>query len=201
MRRAALALGVALVIVPSVNPRESKKKRDVAYEAAVQAYAQMLKPRMTRVEVETYLRKQGTQFMHMCCVERDSYWDDLVKIGEEGHPWYCSEHYVYVAFLFITTQPNEPWKAERWKPYDTDVLKEISLDDTTCSAVVFESVSARHAAEHAPLKRRSRKSGLPVPIRAAIQPRPSGPLVALAEQDLGIGQLIHGHQQTSGRFP
>jgi hypothetical protein len=65
----------------------------------------------------------------MCCVERNSYWDDLVKIGEEGHPWYCSEAYVYVAFLFITTQPNEPWKPERWKPYDTDVLKEIRRYD------------------------------------------------------------------------
>lgn len=124
-----MALCVALVIVPSVNPRDSKRKRDAAYEAAVQLYAQKLKPGMTRVEVEAYLRKQGTQFMQMCCVEKNSYWDDLVKIGGEGHPWYCSEHYVYVAFLFTTTQPNEPWRAERWKPHETDVLKEIRRYD------------------------------------------------------------------------
>jgi len=78
---------------------------------------------MTRMEVETHLHKEGIRFMQMCCVENHSYWDDLIKIGEEGHPWYCSEHYVYVAFLFVATQPNEPWKPERWKPHDTDVLK------------------------------------------------------------------------------
>jgi hypothetical protein len=129
MRQAVLALFLAVAVVPSAQPRESKKKRDAVYEATVQAYSQKLKPGMTRAEVETYLRKQGTKFGQMCCVEKNSYWDDLVKIGEEGHPWYCSEHYVYVAFLFITNQPNEPWKAERWKPYDTDVLKEIRRYD------------------------------------------------------------------------
>jgi len=71
--------------------------------------------------------------MQMCCVERNSYWDDLVKIGEEGHPWYCSEHYVYVAFEFGATEPHEVStereKIERWKARDTDVLKEIKRYD------------------------------------------------------------------------
>lgn len=84
---------------------------------------------MIRGEVEAYLRKQGMKFMQMCCVERGSYWDDLVKISEEGHPWYCSEHYVYVAFEFTSSEPNVPWKAERWRPHDSDVLKEIKRYD------------------------------------------------------------------------
>lgn len=133
MRRAILALFFAIVVVPSAQARDSKKKREAAYEAAVQAYSQKLKPGMTRLEVETYLRKQGTQFMQMCCVERTSYWDDLVKIGEEGHPWYCSEHYVYVAFEFLTTERREAStmreKIENWKAHDTDVLKEIKRHD------------------------------------------------------------------------
>jgi hypothetical protein len=133
MRRAVLALFLAVAVVPSAQSRESKKKRDAAYEATVQAYSQKLKPGMTRVEVETYLRKQGTQFMQMCCVERNSYWDNLVKIGEEGHPWYCGEHYVYVAFEFVATEPHgastEREKIERWKAHDTDVLKEIKRYD------------------------------------------------------------------------
>ncbi|HUK31252.1 MAG TPA: hypothetical protein VLV89_09075, partial [Candidatus Acidoferrum sp.] len=107
MQGSVFAVLLALLFISPVESRESKKKRDAAYEATVQTYSQELKPGMTRVEVEAYLRKQGTRFMQMCCVERNSYWDDLVEIGEEGHPWYCSEHYVYVAFEFVATEQNQ----------------------------------------------------------------------------------------------
>jgi hypothetical protein len=41
----------------------------------------------------------------MCCVDRKEFsrgvYDDLVKIGQEDAPWFCSEKNVYVALEFI----------------------------------------------------------------------------------------------------
>jgi hypothetical protein len=44
-------------------------------------------------------------YMQECCALRaDSgsrhSLDDLAKIGREDHPWFCSEHNVYLAFQF-----------------------------------------------------------------------------------------------------
>ena len=52
----------------------------------------------------------------MCCVasirgEHASFigssWDDLVKIGEESAPWFCSENDVYLAFEFNPKSQGE----------------------------------------------------------------------------------------------
>jgi len=85
----------------AVSP-ELQKKREAAYQSALQAYAQELKPGMNRKDVENYLRAKGVGFRQMCCIEQWGAFADLVKIGQEKAPWFCSENYVYVAFEFTS---------------------------------------------------------------------------------------------------
>jgi hypothetical protein len=48
-----------------------------------------------------------------------SQYADLVKIGEESPPWYCSEEYVYVALEFASSEPL--------KQDDSDLLERIEI--------------------------------------------------------------------------
>jgi len=100
----------------------AKKKREAVYESTLQAYSQNLKPGLTRKEVEEYLRAKGTYFTQMRCIKERSALADLVKIGEEDAPWYCSEHWVHIAFEYAAVEPHNSLKA-----YDTDVLKTITI--------------------------------------------------------------------------
>lgn len=114
----ALSAGVA---VRSHVKSEAKKRRDVAYEAVLSAYAQHLTPGMPRKQVEEYLRARGAPFTQMCCLQQRTL-ADLVKIGEEDAPWYCSEYRVHIAFDFAAIEPHDSLEA-----YDSDILKTITI--------------------------------------------------------------------------
>jgi hypothetical protein len=88
--------------------RRAASKRQVQYEAVLKGYSDNLRPGMSRREVESYLRRRGHPFQRMCCVGRPlSANADLVRIGQERAPCYCSEYRVYVAFEFDTTEPHD----------------------------------------------------------------------------------------------
>jgi hypothetical protein len=78
------------------------KRREASYQAGLRSYSATLKPGMSRLDVEAFLTKGGKTFRQQCCIGGTSKnaWDDLVKIGEEDTPWYCSEHIVYIALEF-----------------------------------------------------------------------------------------------------
>jgi len=102
---------------------EASKKREAVYDSTLRAYSQKFKPGLTRQEVEEQLRTKNTTYMQLCCLERSTSVADTVKIGEEGHPWYCSENYVYIAFEFAAAEPhNLPISA-----YGNDILKKVSI--------------------------------------------------------------------------
>lgn len=110
--------------------KRAAQKREAAYQLALSEYQRVLRPGVTRTEVEGYLRSKNADFSHMCCVEpNDSAkrhtWDDLVKIGEEEHPWFCSEHFVYVAFRFADHVQGE--NGHSVKDDDSDTLKTVSI--------------------------------------------------------------------------
>jgi hypothetical protein len=68
--------------------RQARMKREAAYQIALNSYTQVLKPGMTRKEVEDYLHQKNVEFQRMCCVDamelsKRHSWDDLTKIGEE----------------------------------------------------------------------------------------------------------------------
>lgn len=91
----------------------------------VHSYTEVLKPGMTRNEVEAFLRGDGVSFFIFFprWLAEDHAYADLVKIGQEEHPWYCSEQDVYIAFHFIATEPL----TANYRASDTDTLKNISI--------------------------------------------------------------------------
>jgi hypothetical protein len=78
---------------------------------------------MTRKSVEDYLRTKGVAFTKICCTDEKSAYADLVKVGEEKHPWYCEAHNIYIAFQFSAVEPKGNSTSEK----DNDVLKTISV--------------------------------------------------------------------------
>src|SRR6188508_483423 len=65
-----IALASAATLRHYIRSKE-KKNREAAYQSALQAYSQNLKPGLTRKEVEDYFLSQGTRFRRMCCVDAD----------------------------------------------------------------------------------------------------------------------------------
>ena len=110
-RRWLLVIGLFLVAgllafgVRQVLKQRAKKRREIGYEMTLRSYSAVLKPGATRKDVEDYLRAKNVEFCQMCCVNSkskfsESVYDDLVRIGQEDAPWYCSDNNVYVAFQF-----------------------------------------------------------------------------------------------------
>ena len=101
---------IAFVMIGAHNVREkrSQQKREAAYQTALRSYSEVLKPGMTRKEVEDYLRARNASFRQMCCVNRKDFskraYDDLTMIGREDAPWVCSEKNIYIAFQFSGTE-------------------------------------------------------------------------------------------------
>lgn len=106
----------------------AQEEREAAYSVKLRSFTQLLKPGMTRKEVEGYLRTKNLDFQQMCCVDHSemgsrSSWDDLTKIGEESPPWFCGEKNVYVAFQF-TDHARRDGVA---KADDADMLRRVSI--------------------------------------------------------------------------
>ena len=104
-----------------------QQRREIAFQSAVRSYADVMKPGMSRKEVEDYLTAKNIGFRRMCCVDRTQFskgvYDDVTQIGEEEAPWFCSYKNVYVAFQF--TGPKHPVLSTTADP--TDTLKAVSL--------------------------------------------------------------------------
>jgi hypothetical protein len=124
-----LLCAVLLIIgILHIVKGQMQKRREVVYQTSLQSYQQVLKPGMSRKDVEDYLRERKQKFTQSCCVDpkeiQKRSWDDLVKIGSEGAPWYCSENAVYVAFQFADS--SLPRK-DMWSADDLDTLKSIAI--------------------------------------------------------------------------
>jgi hypothetical protein len=103
--------------------QSAKQKREADYQAALQSYSDALKPGATRKSVEDYLQAKGVNYEKMCCILEKSAEAELVRIGKEKHPWYCSEHNVYIAFQFV----DELHGGGRPSDSDLDKLKSITV--------------------------------------------------------------------------
>jgi hypothetical protein len=100
----------------------AREKREIVYRSVLQKYSAELALRSRRPEVESYLRARGADFSWIYTAfggRRKSQYADVVKIGEESAPWYCSDAYVYIAFEFSG--------AEDYKQSDSDVLERIEI--------------------------------------------------------------------------
>ena len=104
--------------------RLAAQKRDAFYQATLRSYSEALQLGMTRKDVEAYLRGKSKPFRQMCCMGRSwkNAWDDLTKVGEERHPWYCSAHNVYIGFEFVSAESHRFPEA-----HESDTLTKVMI--------------------------------------------------------------------------
>jgi hypothetical protein len=122
--------GLFLLGVRYELKKQAQKRREATYQSELRSYSQALKPGTKRKEVEDYLRAKNADFSQMCCVETSDSAkrhtsDDLAKIGVEEHPWFCSEHFVYVAFRFADHVHVD--NGYSFKDDDSDTLTTVSI--------------------------------------------------------------------------
>jgi hypothetical protein len=136
MKALVIVAAVALVLsgawlAHDVRERHKAAEREAYYQIVLSRFTTELNVGMTRREVESHLKTSGKSFSQMCCVAAHrgehvnfvgSGWDDLVKIGQESAPWFCSKKNVYVAFEF-----NPKSEHELPDTNVSDILKRISL--------------------------------------------------------------------------
>ena len=104
-----VALFIAIGCIVALRNIEKAKRREehhAEYEAALTKFSQALKPGATRKQVEDYLRGQNLRFYRVCCSNDQHAFATEVRVGQEEHPWFCSEWNVYVYFEFTTTEPD-----------------------------------------------------------------------------------------------
>jgi hypothetical protein len=77
-------------------------------------------------DVESLLQANGIKFRHMCCIDEKNAFADLVLIGKEKPPWWCSEHNAYIAFQFALSEPR-PSVPPLILSADSDVLTRITI--------------------------------------------------------------------------
>ena len=129
-----LAIVIAVLVVAfgvrHVFQERARRRREVEYQKALQSYSAVLKTGMTCKQVEEYLSAKKLPFRQLCCVSvkefsrgvYDYAYDDLVKIGQEDVPWFCSENNVYIALEFLGSQKDSLPRA-----LPSDTLKDVTI--------------------------------------------------------------------------
>jgi tRNA(Ile)-lysidine synthase TilS/MesJ len=121
-----LVVGWGIVIVLALanirsfmRAKQKQQERQGSYRAKVDVYRSILKPGITREQVEAYLRQTGAPYQRSCCEAGD--FSDRTRIGHEAPGWVCRNWDVYVEFKFAGAAGNEAAAA----PGDT--LQQIDL--------------------------------------------------------------------------
>src|SRR2546423_14351425 len=114
-------IAVAVIGMHTMREKRAQQQRDVAYQSVLRRYSEVLKPGMTRKEVEDYLVTRNVSFRQMCCVnwkEPKRAYDDLAKIAQEDPPWVCNEKNIYIAFQFAGNERQRLGGAPTAEPSD-----------------------------------------------------------------------------------
>jgi hypothetical protein len=125
--RGVILFALVADAVGCVSPKRAARladEREAFFQATLHSYSEALQLGMTRKDVEVYLRGKGKAFKQMCCMEKSAKnaSDDLTKIGEESHPWYCEAHNVYIGFEFVSAGSHKFPEA-----HDSDTLTKIMV--------------------------------------------------------------------------
>jgi hypothetical protein len=112
----------ATAVAYSTWKQSQREKREAAYESVLRSYSVILRPGMTRREIEDYLNSKGTKFLQMDRTRDRSAVSDIVKIGTDPAPWYCSEYNVYVAFQFKAVE-----RRDGREPMNSDILERTTI--------------------------------------------------------------------------
>ncbi len=102
---------------------KAEKTRETYYESKLREYTEQFKTGLARRQIEAQLMARRIPFQQICCLHaHGSVLTDLVKIGQEKGPWYCSGILINIAFDFHAMEAHGPLK-----PDDTDVLDQVSI--------------------------------------------------------------------------
>lgn len=128
MRRWRVAVVVVVLIVAVVAAfqwysRRAQRKRDAQYQSALFSYSHQFPLGASREVVESYLRARGIAIQQQSGETDFDAMTDLIVIGHDPVPWYCSSSPVYIEFHFHARQQDHQFKAD-----SSDILKNVRLD-------------------------------------------------------------------------
>jgi len=104
--------------------RRAERERQGNYEAVLGQYSKTLKPGMSRLDVESYLKSNGDTFQRICCLKTPRHaFADIIKIGQEPTPWYCNRYNVYVGLEFERIE----WSDAPTDSRNSDRLESVRL--------------------------------------------------------------------------
>src|SRR5262245_60255394 len=100
-RRRVILLSLVILAGLYACARVTRRvQREVTYAKTLRSYSDVLKPGMSRIQVESYLKSKNPEreIGQICClgVTRDA-WADLVQIATEEPSWPCIRRNIYVA--------------------------------------------------------------------------------------------------------
>jgi hypothetical protein len=120
-----LVMITATAVWLGVHRREVRLKteRSAAYQQALRSYTDALPPGVIRKRVEDELRARGAQYERVSGFDSTKAYADLVKIGTEPAPWYCSKNNIYIKFAFDAADPGQGGISQS----GSDVLRSIEV--------------------------------------------------------------------------
>ena len=92
-----------------------QKAREKSYQRELAVYSQRFKTGQTRKEVEDDLYMRKTRFTQASFA-------DWILVGNDEHPWFCSEVNVYASLEFSVADTHPPYLLR-----GSDVLKGVDL--------------------------------------------------------------------------
>jgi hypothetical protein len=115
----------AMAIWLGVHLRRARLKREraAAYQQALLSYTSAIPLDSTRERVESELRRRGAPYELGPAFDGMNAYSDLVRIGTEPAPWYCSENNVYIKFAFDAAKPSLDSPSES----ESDILRSIEV--------------------------------------------------------------------------
>jgi hypothetical protein len=122
MRKRKLLLSILFVValifaglgVNGLLQKRAERNRQIGYQSILKEFSAALPVGSERREVESLLVVRNRAFQRMCCIasENRNAQEDLVKIGTEPKPWYCSDNSVYLVFEFDSMSHDGPGQSD-----------------------------------------------------------------------------------------
>jgi hypothetical protein len=128
-RRPIIALSVILIgsaICLAMHMRNVRlmRERAIHYQQELRSYTEEISLGATRKQVEDELQARRVQYEQWSgSDDQTNAYSDLVKIGTEPAPWYCTYNNVYIKFAFDSADPN----LNKTSNADSDILRTIRI--------------------------------------------------------------------------
>ncbi len=110
------------MLLEGATGNEGEAGEGRADQVELQKYRSQFRIGLLRHEAATALRGKGVKFFDICCPSDTGRFSQLIKIGENPKPPFCSEYGVYISLDCAAKSSGEALR-----PRKDDVLKGIEL--------------------------------------------------------------------------